>query len=470
MNGSDLSLRSQRCLVTDPDGAQRWSAARIDVRGGTIVRIDAPGNEAPPEDDGVVVDLGDQLVVPAFVNAHTHLALHGLRGVQVDLHGNVVEDLFYRWEAVLTADDVRAFARLGAIECALHGVGVVFDHYYFAESVAEALRDVGLAGVIAPTLQDRGGPGIGGAETALAATDALLDEHWARVGIVPALGPHATDTVSAELWGEALDLAEENGLPLHAHVAQSAEEVHRCLERHGRSPVAWMQHEGLLDSSTKQLLVHALFLDDADFARLDPTRHVLGACPYSQMKFGFPAPVDRWQGRGLHWVTGTDCAPTNDSMNVQKELRLLAGQAAFDVTYGASAARRGAAIDADAVDATEAARHAVPDAMRDPSRLLASVWSVPGDFHAGLPTGALAVGRRADIAIFDAHHPSLWPADDPLAGLAYGDPSPALESLMVGGRWVGERGDVAALLRRDAVRSWIDEATRRAAEVRARIA
>lgn len=467
MKGFDLSLRSRRCRVTDPDGTSRWASARIDVRDGTIVRLAEPGDDAPPDHTDRVVDLGDQLVVPAFVNAHTHVALHGLRGPKDGLAGNMVEDVFYRWEKALTADDVRAFARIGALECALHGVGVVFDHYYFGTAVAEALRDVGLAGVVAPTLQDRGGPGQGHADEAFEATDALLDASWRDVGIVPALGPHATDTVSAELWSEALDLAEENDLPLHAHVAQSAEEVQRCLARHGRTPLAWMQHEGLLDSPTRQLLVHALFVDDADLGRLVPGRHVLGACPFSQVQFGFPAPVETWRARGLEWVTGTDCGPSNDSMNVQKELRVLAGQAAYGVTYGPATFPAG--LDAEAVDAVEAARKAIDPTMRAPETVLDSVWSTPGNWHASLPTGALAVGRRADIAVFDARHPSFWPADDVLATLAYGDVSPALTGLLVGGRWVGERGDVAAILRRDEVRDWMDEATRRVAEVRARI-
>lgn len=473
MNVSDFSLRSRQVLVTESDGSLRWTAARIDVRRGTIARIDEVGlADAPPDasaEGPTVYELGERLVVPAFVNTHTHLALHGLRGTAADLRGNVVEDLFYRWESALTADDVRAFARLGALECALHGTGAVFDHYYFADAIAEALRDVGLAGVVAPTLQDRGGPQVQTVDEALETTDALLGDAWRRAGIVPALGPHATDTVTAELWGEALDLAEENDLPLHAHVAQSAEEVRRCFERHGRSPLHWMQHEGLLDSTAKQLLVHALFVDDADLARLDPARQVLGACPFSQIKFGFPAAVERWNARGLPWVTGTDCAPTNDSMNVQKELRLIGGQSAFDVTYGSSAGPRRASIEAKTVDATEAARTHADAALRDPRALLASVWSTPGDFHAGLQTGAVSVGRRADLAIFDPHHPSMWPGDDALAALAYADPSPALHGLLVGGRWVGEPGDVAAILRRDEVRDWVDEATRRAAEVRARI-
>ena len=407
--------------------------------------------------------------MPAFVNAHTHLALQGLRGAKLDGRGNVVEDVFYRWESELTAEDVRAFARVAALECALHGVGTVFDHYYYADAAAAALRDVGLAGVVAPTLQDLSGPGRGMAEAAFEVTEALLADEWTSAGIVPAVGPHATDTVSAELWGEALDLAEEHDLPLHAHVAQSAEEVRRALERHGRSPFGWLHHEGLLDSPVRQLLVHALYVDHDDLSRLDPTRHALGACPFSQMQFGFPAPIERWHARGLPWMAGTDCGPTNDSMNVQKELRLLGGQSTFDVTYGGTSAGRTVRIDATSVDATEEARRTAEAGLRDPEALLGGVWTTPGAWHAGLPTGAIAEGRRADVAIFDVHHPALWPGEDGSAALAYADVSPALTGLLVGGRWIGECGDVAAVLRRDEVRDWFDEATRRAAELRARV-
>ena len=265
-------------------------------------------------------DLGDRLVAPAFVNSHTHLGLCVLRGVQnwlVDQH-NVVEKLYFKVERFLLPGDVRAFVRMGAYESLLCGVGTVFEHYYHGRQVAEALLDVGLTGLVAPTLQDLDGPGVPYLEPQLEATEAIdADARLAKAGIIAALGPHATDTVSSELWARVREVAEARDLVIHAHVAQSVEEYERSIERHGCSPIERLSREGTLDAGRGFLMVHGLFASDANLERLDPKRHALGFCPFSQLQFDFPNPILGWIRRGLAVVIGTDAASCNDSMNVR---------------------------------------------------------------------------------------------------------------------------------------------------------
>lgn len=469
--GENFEIRAAACVVGESAGDLRVVPARVRVQDGLIVELEeSPAHGAGPLDDGL-------LLTPAFVNGHTHVALNVLRGVvSADAAaGNMVEEVFFRLEEHLQPADVRAFARVGALECAVNGVGVVFDHYYHAVALAEGLRDVGLAAVVAPTLQDLAGPGREASDQALEDTSTLDGAAWRAAGIVPAVGPHATDTVSGALWSRALDLAEALEIPLHAHVAQSAEEWQRVFAREGRGPVGWLEHAGLLEREVPQLLVHALYLDRADLGRLRADRHLLGSCPFSQVQFGFPAPVHEWERAGIPWLVATDCVASNDSMDVQKELRLLAGQASYAVTHGDPLRAMLADATPAHVQRVAQERHERAQAnvaATDPSALLSRVWSVPGAWHPRLRTGAIAVGRRADFATWDLHHPSMWPTAgagaSPLRSLAYGDTSPALRGLCVGGRWLGEPNDVRALLRTEAAATMIDEARARRDELLAR--
>lgn len=455
---SELNLHSKQCLLGRSAEELRLEPARVRIRDGFIVAVE-PGDAQAGDHE-----LGDQILAPAFVNAHTHLALHSCRGLTEArlLKGNLVEDLFYRVEEQLEAADVEAFARVAALECLLHGVGTVFDHYYHGVATARAARDCGLAAVVAPTLQDRHGPGIAIAERALQETADLDSEAWRADGIVAAVGPHATDTVSADLWGRALDLAEERKLPLHAHVAQSAQEASRCLDEHGCSPLQWLQREGFLDRPVQQLLVHALFVSTEDLQRLDPAQQMLCANPYSQMQFGFPAAVAEWSAAGLDWVVGTDCGASNDGMDVQKELRLLAGQQTWSVTYSAERAAMAQTLDAGSVAAVEELRvRADREGELDAATLLHRVWGAPGRLSPQLRTGAIEAGARAQLIVLDPEHPALWPATNPLRALAFGSITPAITSVIAAGRWLGEPGNPAACLREDRVREWIDEASRR---------
>lgn len=446
-------IRTERALL----GSRHLTVtpATIAVEGAEIVGVTLPGEPAPALGPGdTLVDVGAHLVTPAFVNGHTHLAMSALRGVGLDaMAGNIIEDLYFRIEARLTAEDVRAFTRMGAAESLLAGVGAVWDHYYFGEAVAAGMADMGLTGVVAPTLQDLAGPGVDRLEAALATTEAIADDpKLAAAGVFAACGPHATDTVSDTLWRRIADLAERRALPIHAHVAQSIEEYQRAVERNGCTPVEWLDRLGVLTAGPGMLLVHGLYVTEADLARLGPG-NTLCYCPFSQLQFGFPAAVEGWWKAGIPFAVGTDCGASNDSMSVQQELRLLASGRAFAVAPSAAGARFRATGDLDEareLDALRRRRRDEQQALADPHTLLDTIWRVPGALHPALRAGELRRGARASLCIWDADDPAFWPRTSPVRALTMGDIGRGLWGLMVNGRWIGERGAVrASLLARD---------------------
>lgn len=453
-----MNLHSNQVVLGAKPEELHIAEARIEIRDGEIVRVEEGG---PGPFDEV---LGDRIIAPAFVNAHTHLALHGCRGLARPelLRGNLVEDLFFEVEKHLTAKDVKAFARVAGLECLLGGVGTVFDHYYHAESTAHAMRDLGLVGLVAPTLQDLAGPGVGLLEQALDTTRALAGGDWAEAGIHAAVGPHATDTVSRELWRQALDLAEELDLVLHAHVSQSAEETLRSLDRRGCSPLQWLRTEGFLDGPVRQLLVHVLYESADEVLRLDPARHVLGVCPHSQMQFAFVAPVSEWDAAGMEWFIGTDTGASNDRMSLQRELGTLFAIATVGVIGAAKEQLSSRTVDPERIAVLEAARKAASASrLHDVQTLLYRAWAAPGRWAPGLHVGEIAAGARAQLIVIDPAHPAFWPASDPLRAFAYGDVPMALWGVIAGGEWVGERGNPHLCLREPEVQEWIVEATSR---------
>lgn len=458
-------LYADAVVLHDIEGRARVEPALVELTGSNISSVE-PMTRVDLHARGLdgVIDLGRSLLAPAWINAHTHLSMHSLRGVGGDAarKGNVVEDLWFGLEAGLQPGDVRAFTRVGALECLLCGTGAVFDHYYNGLEVAQALRDVGLDGVVAPTLQDLGGPGADAWSAGLEATEQLADDGaMAAAGVVAAVGPHATDTVSDLLWARIGELARRRGLPVHVHVAQSAEEVERARAAGYASPIERLVARGRLAGVGRALVVHGIYARDEDFELLDPERDVAVHCPASQLQFAFPADIGRWQDAGFAVALGTDAGASNDAMNVQRELLLLAHGPMYAHTFRPLALRPDLAEAARMHDRARARDLERRLARVDPAAALESVWGVPGDVHDGLPLGRIAVGRRANLAAWDLDHPSLWPGDDPLRAISFGDPARALRGLWVGGRVVGALDDVAAVLRRPEVADWVAEATRR---------
>ena len=454
-------LIAARHVVVGQSDARTVRPAALHIDGSTIRTVELIEPNAYSgwvDEHPEVLDLGDRLLSPAFINAHTHVVLGFLRGVaaRAAAEGNLVEDLFFRLETKLTAEAAAAFARMGAYECLLHGQALVWDHYYHAEAVADAVADVGLSVVMAPTLQDLSGPGCQQWSAALAATERLAARSGRR-GVWAAVGPHATDTVSADLWARAADLAQALSLPLHAHLAQSVDEYRRIHDAHGCSPVAWLSGLEVLSRVPAALLVHGLYVSGDDLDRLDPARDVLGFCPYSQLVFGFEARVDLWQGGGFRVAAGTDASASNDSMNVQKELRALGAIATRGVPFSAAYERFIEAGDRASVDAVAAARDSSFSAvghLGTANRVLDAVWTVPGALHPGFRAGVLEPGALAHLAAWNLDHPAFWPSADPLAGLAFADTSQALHGLWVGGQAVGTLGRFGeSLLSSDAYRT-----------------
>jgi cytosine/adenosine deaminase-related metal-dependent hydrolase len=229
--------------------------------------------------------------------------------------------------------------------------------------------------------------------------------------------------------------------------------------------VELLDHNGVLDR--RVLAVHALYVSDADRARLDPSRHLLGHCPWSQAQYAFPAPVERWRADGFGVAVGTDAGACNDSMNVQQELRPLGTGALYGVTDRAPA-RAASVLDADGLTAD---RQQVWGAHRELARsawLLDTITAVPGGYHPKLPLGRIAPGAWANLAVYDLDHPAMWPATDPLRALAYADATRALHTMVVSGRVMGDVGAPQALLRTDEVRAWRQEAQERLEALRTR--
>jgi len=412
-----------------------------------------------------VDDLGDALLSPAFVDVHTHLGLVVLRGtgVQEASAGDVVEDLFYRFEHLLSAEDVDCFVRMGAYEALMSGTGLVWDHYFYGETVAKALSDVGLTAVVAPTLEDVFGPQTGQVEAQLEATLALANGQ-APPGVFAALGPHATDTVSLGLWERVAELAEAHQLPVHAHLAQSLGEVERTRGREGCTPVELLERSGVLDRAPAALLVHDLYVTQAELERIAATQAYvqMGFCPRSQRIFAFPADPGLWDAAGLDWSLGTDCPASNDAASMAREVTALAGIRGHHTSASAAYRAFVAGGDPEAVWSGRQAAHPQIAAQVAPEELLSRAWSVPGRLHPKVHAGVIAPGALANLVLWDMEHPAMWPSESPLRALAYSAPTAAITQVMTRGQWRGTRGDFArSLIDTEEYRAVLAEATAR---------
>ena len=286
---------------------------------------------------GTDVDLGDVLLMPGLVNAHTHLELTAMRGFLEDLD-------FRRWilrltnarRAVLDRDALLDSARYGLEEGIRAGITSYADT---SESgvVMQAMREAGVRGVM---YQEVFGPDPAQCAESIAALREkvsglrYLETPLVRVGI----SPHAPYTVSDDLFRAAAALARELALPMAVHIAESeleqslivdasgsfAEGLRRrgiAVEPRAASPIQLLANLGVLANAP--LLIHCVRVDANDVQTIADNRSPVAHCPVSNAKLGHGiAPLDEMLAAGITVGLGSDSMASNNRMDILGEARL----------------------------------------------------------------------------------------------------------------------------------------------------
>lgn len=378
-------------------------------------RIAAIGHREPP---GPVHDLGDAIIVPGLVNAHTHLEFSD-RSAPLDPSGGlpawiervVVLRRSRPAEASHDADRVHRAINAGLAESAAAGV--------------TAIGEIATAAPLAAYAQP--GPRVRvyrealglSADALIAASQAVTRDldRLGGAGVAAGISPHAPYSVAAPLGRKLIEVAVARGLPVAMHLAESREESELVASGSGRframleSLGAWQPDRPprllatadwitLLAKAPRGIVVHGTYLpdDQAALARLSRHRDRLAVviCPRTTkaLSGGLP-PLAALRAAGVRVALGTDSRASNPDLSVRTECRTI--------------------VDAGLASPAEALRMATVEAA----------WALGFEDRAG----RLAVGRPADLVILrpargaeEPHEAALAPDTQVLTTLRSGRP------------------------------------------------
>ncbi|MGQ0571226.1 MAG: amidohydrolase family protein [Armatimonadota bacterium] len=414
----DLLITDGEVFTLDPSFTVHRGGA-VGIRGGSIAGVWAAGG-VPQVRASRVIDAGGCAVLPGLVNAHTHLAGCVFRGVLDEgVGGQGLYRVGFPMEQRLTRDDIVWLGRLGIIEVLLAGCTTVNDIYYFPDALATAAEEAGIRAVLANKIFDADLPAIGGGVyrrdvhaglMRLRENETLIERwHGAAGGRISCrVGTHATDTCSIDLLREGRRLANETGVGLHIHVAQSSREVDHVVSTHGCSPVRYL--EGLDFLGPDVIAVHCTRVEPSDIAVLAQTQTRYAHCPTMYPRRGYYPPFRAIQEAGVVTGFGTDWIrmdPWDGMRQAMNAVRLLTE-------------------DPDALQAREALAFFTIEAAR--------ILGLEAEI------GSLEPGKRADAILVDLQRPHLQPFYGSAAGLVYNVNGSDVETVIVDGRVVVEHG------------------------------
>jgi cytosine/adenosine deaminase-related metal-dependent hydrolase len=396
-----------------------------------VVPVDGPPirDGAVAIEDGFVAAVGpvDELgegerfpgsvILPGFVNAHTHLEYAVYAGFGDGLSFGPWIAIHVERKQRIDLEDMEAIARLGALECLRSGVTTVGDCSFVGAAVT-ACADVGLDAIV---YLEVFGPDADSLERFELIRDRVSPSlsDGVRLGI----SPHAPYTCSLELYRACAEL----GLPMATHLAESDDETEYLLSGSGpweafadmlvpplgTTGIRALASEGLLGPHV--LAAHCVQADEKEIELLATHDVAVAHCPRSNAFLGCGiAPLAALREAGVRVCIATDSPASTPSFDMFDELR--------------------------AAVAGARAREKRPDALSAADAL--ELATLGGARALGLESdrGSLTPGKRADLTILSLEGSPFVPWEDPVTATVLGGSPSHVVATLVSGRTRYEKG------------------------------
>jgi len=402
INGMLLSLDQSGTII------EKGSVA---VNKGKIVAA-GPCEEMESWRSGETIDAGGCIVMPGLVNAHTHLPMSLFRGLADDLPLMtwLNEYIFPAEASHVNPETVGIGALLSCAEMVLSGTTTCCDGYFFEDSVARAVFEIGIRGVLGQGVIDYPAPGVPNPSINIEHAVSFVETWTGKTSLItPSIFCHSPYTCSKKTLATAAGEARSRGVLFQIHVAETRSEYERMKKEQGMSPVQYLDKLGVLGPGT--LLVHAVWVDEEDIRIIADSGAGIAHNPESNMKLASGiAPVPEFIKKGLTVGIGTDGCASNNNLDLFAEMDSAAKLHkvnTFDPTV----------MSAETVlnMATEGGARAI-----------------------GLESqiGSLEVGKQADLIVVDMQKPHLVPMYSPVSHLVYAAKGSDVRDVVIDGKVV----------------------------------
>jgi 5-methylthioadenosine/S-adenosylhomocysteine deaminase len=415
MNEVDRIL-SNAIIVTMDEEFRVFPRGAVAILAGEIVAIGETDTILKQYAAVDTVDCAGRTLIPGLINAHTHASMTLLRGLTDDQRLDVwllgymmpVEREF------VSPEFCKLGTRIACAEMIRGGITSFADMYYHEESVAETIADVGMRAICGQTILKFPSPDAESYEDSLKAARSFIETWKDHDLVIPSIAPHSAYTTTEDILRECTELAREFDVPLHIHIAETAQEQDQWRESHDMPVVPWLKKQGVFE--VKAIAAHCVHIDEGEIHTMEHSHSGVSHNPSSNLKLssGF-APVTQMISSGLNVGIGTDGPASNNDLDMFEEMRL----------------------------ASFVAKATSGDPTALPARTTFAMATIMGAkaLHIDHLTGSIEVGKKADLALVDLEALHTLPhfhrdPESVYSRLVYSAKSTDVTHVMVNGKWL----------------------------------
>lgn len=373
-----------------------------------------------------VTDAGGMIVMPGFINTHTHVPMTMLRGYADDLplHQWLTEHIFPAEARMVTPENVRIATRLAFIEMIKSGTVCFNDMYFFEDIIAEEAKKAGIRGVMNESVIDFPTASFKTVDEALNLSEKLICK-WQGDNLVhPSVTVHAPYTCSKETLQKAKKLADKYNTLLQIHLAETKKETEDIKARTGMLPGEYLHSIGLLDHNV--IAAHCVWLTPHETELLAKTGTSIGHCPKSNLKLASGiADTDTYMKAGITVSIGTDGTASNNNLDMVEEMRF----AAF----------------------LPKVVHYNPEAVNAQTALQMATINGARALGLGDITGSIEAGKSADLIFIHDGASNMIPVYNEYSAIVYAMNSKNIKHSMVNGQWIMKDREVLNINKEEAI-------------------
>ena len=433
---SRLTLIHPRYLVAvRPQGIVLENHS-IAIGQGTIVSI-MPRTEieqAFPAAESV--ELPDHVLLPGFINMHSHSPMTLLRGYADDMDLDVWlrEHIWPVEQEFVGPSFVADGARLAIAEMFRGGTTCFNDMYFFPDVLGETCLDTGIRASIGVPLIETQAAWASDIESCFEQGLRLHDDWQSESLLNITFSPHALYSVSDETLRRVAIHSQELKVPVHLHLLETTWDIEHSLQHHDMHPLDRLRNLDLLNS--RLLAVHVTQLTAEGIDQLAQAGVHVVHCPQSNLKLASGiCPLASLLEAGVNVSLGTDGAASNNDLDLLSEAQTAALLA------------KGISGNAQAVDAFQALE----------------MMTINGAKALGIDklTGSIEIGKAADLCAVDLSCPETQPLYHVVSQVIYAASSRQVSDVWVAGRRVLDCGQLTTID--------LEEVTRKARQWQSRL-